>query len=119
MATRIYVGNLPYTADNEQLTQLFSEFGEVVDASVVMDRDSGGSKGFGFVQLSSDDGARNAIAALNGTMLGNRAIRVSEAQPRTERSSGSRSGGGFGRSNGYSESDGRQDRYDHSRTRDW
>ena len=122
MATRIYVGNLPYTADNEQLTQLFSEFGEVVEASVVMDRDSGGSKGFGFVQLSSDDAARNAIAALNGTMLGNRAIRVSEAQPRPERASSSRSGGGFGHSNGYGEFDGRQyrqDRYDHSRTRGW
>jgi cold-inducible RNA-binding protein len=118
MATRIYVGNLPYTADNEQLTQLFSEFGDVVEASVVMDRDSGRSKGFGFVQLSSDDAARKAIAALNGTMLGNRAIRVNEAQPRPERSSGSRSGGGFGH-NSYGEFDGRQDRYDHSRTGGW
>jgi RNA recognition motif-containing protein len=123
MATRIYVGSLPYTTDNEQLAQLFSAFGDVVEASVVIDHDSGRSKGFGFVQMSGDAEAHNAIAALNGTMLGNRSIRVNEAQPRPERSMGSRSGGGFGRSSyyssGYGESDGRQDRYEHSRTRDW
>ena len=123
MATRIYVGNLPYTTDNEQLAQLFSAFGDVVEASVVMDRDSGRSKGFGFVQMSSDDAARNAITALDGTILGNRNIRVNEAQPRAERSTGSRSGGGFGRNNyygsGYGDFDGHQDRYEHSRARDW
>ena len=102
MATRIYVGNLPYSADNQQLTDLFGAFGEVVEASVVMDRDTGQSKGFGFVQMATDDAARNAIQSLNGTMLGNRTIRVNEAQPRPERGSGgggyrSGSGGGYNR----------------------
>ena len=136
MATRVYVGNLPYTADNEQLTQLFSAFGDVVEASVVMDRESGRSKGFGFVQMSSDAAAQAAIAALNGTMLGNRTIRVNEAQPRPERFTAPRSGGGFGSSyTSYSSSsserpyresrsrgelvDARQDRYGRSRDRDW
>jgi RNA recognition motif-containing protein len=123
MATRMYVGNLPYTADNEQLAQLFWTFGEVVEASVVMDRESGRSKGFGFVEMADAAAARAAIASLNGTMLGNRTIRVDEAQPRTERFAGSRSGGGFGRSSDYGSSygefDGRQDRYGRSRTRDW
>ena len=97
MAIRIYVGNLPYSADNEQLTQTFGTFGEVTEATVVTDRDTGQSKGFGFVQMSDDAAARNAIASLNGTTLGDRTIRVSEAQPRPERSGGSRSGGGYGR----------------------
>ena len=132
MATRIYVGNLPYTADNEQLAQLFGAFGDVVEASVVMDRESGRSKGFGFVQMSDDAAARTAIASLDGTTLDNRAIRVNEAQARPERSAGSRSGGGFGRTSSYSggysgrgytsgsgEFDGRQDRYGRTRTRDW
>lgn len=123
MATRIYVGNLPYTTDNEQLAQIFSAFGEVVETSVVMDRESGRSKGFGFVQMSDDAAARSAITSLDGTMLDNRTIRVNEAQPRPERSSGFRSGGGFGRTNSYSgnagEFDGRQDRYGRNRSRDW
>lgn len=114
MATRIYVGNLPYSADNQQLTDLFGAFGEVVEATVVMDRDTGQSKGFGFVQMATDDAARNAIQSLNGTMLGNRTIRVNEAQPRPERGGGGggggyRSGGGYNResqggyrSSGYS-----------------
>lgn len=96
MATRIYVGNLPYSTDNEQLVQIFSAFGEVVEATVVIDRDSGRSKGFGFVQMSDDASARNAIASLNGTMLDNRTIRVNEAQPRPERS-----GGSYGRRNDW------------------
>src|SRR5512146_996575 len=90
MATRIYVGNLPYNTGNEQLAQLLSAFGEVDEATVVMDRDSGQSKGFGFVQMSDDAAARNAIASLNGTTLENRTIRVNEAQPRAERSTGYR-----------------------------
>lgn len=124
MATRIYVGNLPYTIGNEQLAQMFSPYGTVVEASVVMDRDSGQSKGFGFVEMADDTATHNAIAALNGTTLDNRAIRVSEAQPRPERSGGSRSGGGYGggrnSGNGNSnEFDGRQDRYGQSRSRDY
>ena len=94
MATRIYVGNLPYSADDQQLSQLFGAFGEVVESSVVIDRSTNQSKGFGFVQMANDEEARNAIAGLNGTMLGNRTIRVNEAQPRPERTGGSR--GGYG-----------------------
>ena len=90
MSTRIYVGNLPYSATNEQIAQLFTEYGEVSEATVVMDRDSGRSKGFGFVQMDDDAAARTAIGALNGTTLDDRAIRVSEAQARADRSDGSR-----------------------------
>lgn len=95
MATRIYVGNLPYSTDNQQLAQLFSAFGEVLDAAVIMDRATGQSKGFGFVEMSDDAQAHNAIQALNGTMVGNRTIRVNEAQPRAERGGGGY-GGGYG-----------------------
>ena len=90
MSTRIYVGNLPYTATNEQLAQLFAQYGEVSEAIIVMDRDSGRSKGFGFVQMDNDAAARSAIDALNGTSMEDRAIRVSEAQARPERSDGGR-----------------------------
>lgn len=85
MATRIYVGNLPYSATNEQLTNLFSAFGEVSEATIITDRDTGQAKGFGFVQMAQDDAARTAIAQLDGTTLDNRAIRVNEAQARTAR----------------------------------
>ncbi len=93
MGTRIYVGNLPYTTDDAQLHQLFTSYGTVVDARVITDRTTGQSKGFGFVEMSTEDEARNAIAGLNGTMLGNRALRLDEA---AERPSGGRSGGGYG-----------------------
>lgn len=100
MAKRIYVGNLPYTVDNQQLAEIFSEYGQVEEAVVVTDRDSGQSKGFGFVQMSVDAEALNAIAQLNGTQLGNRTLRVNEAQPRTERGGGGYGGGGGGRYSG-------------------
>jgi RNA recognition motif-containing protein len=98
VATRIYVGNLPYTADNEQLAQLFAVFGEVIEAAIIMDRDTGRSKGFGFVQMTNDDEAQKAISSLNGTMFGNRTIRVNEAQPRAERPRG-----GYNDRGGYNE----------------
>lgn len=85
MATRIYVGNLPYSATNEQLTDLFSAFGEVSEATIITDRDTGQAKGFGFVQMAQDDAARSAIAQLDGTALDNRTLRVNEAQARTAR----------------------------------
>lgn len=94
MGTRIYVGNLPYSTDSAQLSQLFGAYGQVVDARVITDRNTGQSKGFGFVEMATEDEARNAIAGLNGTLLGDRALRVDEASERP-------SGGGGGRSGGY------------------
>lgn len=91
MSTRIYVGNLPYTTTDEQLRQLFSQYGEVVDVRVISDRNTGQSKGFGFVEMGSDAATRDAIAQLNGTMLGDRSLRVNEAEARPDRP---RSGGG-------------------------
>jgi RNA recognition motif-containing protein len=93
VGTRIYVGNLPYATDDAQLHQMFAAYGTVVDARVITDRNTGQSKGFGFVEMSTEDEARNAIAGLNGTMLGNRALRLDEA---AERPAGGRSGGGYG-----------------------
>jgi RNA recognition motif-containing protein len=84
MTTRIYVGNLPYSVTNDELAQLFLPYGEVGDVNVVMDRDSGRSKGFGFVDMA-DDAARQAIAALNGQPMGDRTLTVNEARPREDR----------------------------------
>jgi len=86
MAIRVYVGNLPYTFTNDQLSEMFAPFGQIGEASVVMDRDTGQSKGFGFVQMEDDAAARAAIAQLNGQMLEDRALTVNEARPRPERS---------------------------------
>jgi cold-inducible RNA-binding protein len=98
VAKRIYVGNLPYDTDNQQLGELFGQYGQVIEATVITDRDTGQSKGFGFVQMAGDAEALTAIAQLNGAQFGNRTLRVNEAQPRAERSGG----GGGGRSrDGY------------------
>jgi cold-inducible RNA-binding protein len=101
MATRIYVGNLPYSATNETLAQLFSTFGEVTEASVVIDRESGRSKGFGFIQMASESAAHSAISSLDRTALDDRTINVAEARPRAERATDSRSGGGYSRNNNW------------------
>lgn len=85
MSTRIYVGNLPFSATNEQIAHLFAEYGEISEATIIMDRDSGRSKGFAFVQMADDAAARTAIGALNGTTLDDRTIRVNEAQARPDR----------------------------------
>jgi RNA recognition motif-containing protein len=93
MATNLYVGNLPYDVASEELSQLFNQYGEVVSARVITDRDSGRSKGFGFVEMATEEGATAAIAQLNNTVLRNRTITVNEARPREDRpdrSSGSR-----------------------------
>lgn len=86
MATRIYVGHLPDSATNEQLTHLFAAFGDVTEATLVLDRDTGRSKGFGFVEMADGAAAGKAIAELDGSMLDDRAIRVSPAQARADRS---------------------------------
>ena len=89
MGKKIYVGNLPYSVTDSTLEQLFSAYGAVQSAQVIMDRDTGRSKGFGFVEMSSDQEAQAAIAALNGKETDGRTLTVNEARPKE--------GGGGGR----------------------
>ena len=97
MGKRLYVGNLPYDVSSSDLEQLFSAHGQVQSAEVVADRDTGRSKGFGFVEMGSDDEAQAAITALNGQEHGGRALTVNEARPREDRGGGGGGGrGGFG-----------------------
>ncbi len=106
MGSKLYVGNLSYEVTGSDLEQLFSPHGAVQSAEVISDRDTNRSKGFGFVQMSSDEDAQKAISALNGQEQWGRALTVNEAKPREDRSprsGGGRSGGasgnsGFGRS---------------------
>src|SRR5437868_5290948 len=95
MGKRLYVGNLTYGTTDEVLRQLFEAHGTVTSAQVIMDRDTGRSKGFGFVEMASDQEAQAAIAALNGQQVEGRALTVNEARPREERG-GSRGGSGGG-----------------------
>jgi RNA recognition motif-containing protein len=85
MATRIFIGGLPFSVTDDQLLQLFSSYGEVTEATVAVDRSTTRSKGFGFVQMTDDVAAQQAITALDGSTLSNRTITVSLAKPRTER----------------------------------
>ena len=93
----IYVGNLPYSVTEEDLRAAFAEFGEVASANVIMDRMSGQSKGFGFVEMPNDSEAEEAINALNESAFNGRNIKVNQARPRKERFGGG-GGGGGGRS---------------------
>jgi RNA recognition motif-containing protein len=93
MGNKLYVGNLPYTFSDSDMEQAFSAFGSVQSAKIVMDRDSGRSKGFGFVEMSTDVEAKAAIEGMNGHQLGGRGLVVNEArpmEPRTPRFGGSR-----------------------------
>ena len=90
----IYVGNLSYNTTESDLRTAFQAHGEVTSAAVIADRDSGQSKGFGFVEMSDSEGAKAAIAALDGTDFDGRQIKVNEARPKTERSGGGGGGGG-------------------------
>jgi RNA recognition motif-containing protein len=94
----LYVGNLSYGTTDSELRKLFEEYGTVESAQVIVDRDSGRSKGFGFVEMSNGQEAPAAIDALNGQEVGGRALTVNEARPREDR--GGRSGGGGGRGRG-------------------
>ncbi|MFN7904607.1 MAG: RNA recognition motif domain-containing protein [Pseudobdellovibrionaceae bacterium] len=94
MGKKIYVGNLSFSVDSTALSDLFAEFGSVASANVITDRDSGRSKGFGFVEMSTEAEAEAAIAKLNGMEFSGRAMNVSEAKPQAPRDS--RGGGGFG-----------------------
>jgi RNA recognition motif-containing protein len=92
MAKKLYVGNLSYSVDSSE--QLFGQHGQVLSAQIINDRDTGRSKGFGFVEMANDDEATAAIAALNGQQHGGRALTVNEARPREERGPGGGGGGG-------------------------
>jgi len=93
MAKRIYVGGLPYSATEQDLENLFASFGTVTSVTVVTDRYTGQAKGFGFVEMETDDQADAAIRSLNGTQMGGRELTVNEARPREDRP---RNSGGYG-----------------------
>ena len=101
MGRKLYVGNLTYGVTNSDLEKLFEPFGTVESAQVIMDRDTGRSKGFGFVEMGSDQEAQAAIAALSGKEVDGRQLTVNEAKPREDR------GGGGGGRGGYSGGGGR------------
>ena len=109
MGKKIYVGNLSYSVDDQFLASLFAQFGTVESARVVMDRDSGRSKGFAFVEMSDESEARAAIEKLNGTEQSGRAINVSEAKPMAPREN--RGGGGGGGRGGFGGGGGNRSRY--------
>lgn len=96
MGKKLYVGNLSYDVNDADLNQLFAQNGSVTSAQVVMDKMTSRSKGFGFVEMATDEEAQAAIAALNGKDFGGRALKVSEAKPREDRPSGGGGGGGRG-----------------------
>jgi RNA recognition motif-containing protein len=106
MATKLFVGSLSWNTTDDSLREFFAAAGTVTSASVIVDRDSGRSKGFGFVEMSSDDEAKAAIEQLNGKELDGRAIAVSEARPREDRprsfGGGGGGNGGGNRDHGYS-----------------
>jgi RNA recognition motif-containing protein len=94
VGTKLYVGSLPYSTTEQQLSELFSPHGSVTSAKVITDRYTGQSRGFGFVEMSTGEEAQKAIAALNGAALGGRTLVVNEARPQEKRSFGGGGGGG-------------------------
>ncbi|MBX3084131.1 MAG: RNA-binding protein [Anaerolineae bacterium] len=108
MAKKLYVGNLAYSTTEEQVRDLFSQAGEVDSVALITDRETGRAKGFGFVEMNTEEGSQEAIKRFNGYTLDNRTLTVNEARPREERSGGfgggnrregGRSNGGFGGGN--------------------
>jgi RNA recognition motif-containing protein len=98
MSKKLYVGNLPFSVTQEQLKEMFSSYGEITEATLVIDKYSGRSRGFGFVTLADDAAADKAIAEMNGKDLEGRALKVSEAKPMESRGGGGggHGGGGYG-----------------------
>jgi cold-inducible RNA-binding protein len=101
MAKKIYVGNLSFSVTDDELQQAFASFGNVLSARVVMDKMSGRSKGFGFVEIEQDSGADEAVSKMDGQTIAGRPVRVSEAKPQEDRPRGPRregggAGGGYG-----------------------
>jgi len=110
----IFVGNLSFNTNEDELRQLFEPFGQVDRVSIMTDRDTGRSRGFGFVEMASNEDGEKAITALNGSSVGGRTVNVNEARPKTERTGGG--GGGGGRDRGErggrgGGGGGRRDRY--------
>jgi hypothetical protein len=96
MGNKLYVGNLPYQVRDSDLEQAFSQFGQVTSAKVMMERETGRSKGFGFVEMGSDAEAQAAISGMNGQSMGGRSVVVNEARPMEQRPRGFGGGGGGG-----------------------
>lgn len=103
MTSRLYVGNLAYSTTDEGLRSFFAAAGEVKSAEIVLERGSGRSKGFGFVEMATDEGAQNAITTLNGKLLDQRPIRIDFAKPKEERP---RSVGGYAQERAHRQSGG-------------
>src|SRR3989338_1207994 len=104
MGTKLYVGGLPYSTTEQQLSELFAPQGSVTSAKVITDKFTGQSRGFGFVEMATGEEAKKAISALNGTQMDGRTITVNEAKPQEKRSGG---GGGYGGGGGGGERGGR------------
>lgn len=100
MTKKLYVGNLPYKTTDSDLRDLFSQVGEIAEVTVITDRETGRSKGFGFVEMATEEGAQEAIKRFNGFQMENRPLTVNEARPREDRTGGGGGGGGFRRGNG-------------------
>ena len=96
MGRKLYVGNLPYETNEQDLQELFAQAGAVESVTVMRDRDTGRARGFGFVEMSSDDDAQNAITKLNDQQFGGRRLTVNEARPQVPRSGGGGGGGSYG-----------------------
>lgn len=111
MAKKLYVGNLSYTATEDDLKEVFGKIGEVLSAKIITDSATGRSKGFGFVEMASDEDADKAISSLNGTTLMDRALTVNEARPQRERG-GFGGGGGRGGRGGSGGGGGGRKQYD-------
>ncbi|HWG96703.1 MAG TPA: RNA-binding protein [Nitrospira sp.] len=111
MGSKIYVGGLPYSATEQQLSDLFAAHGAVASARIITDKFTGQSRGFGFVEMSSDSEAQAAITALNGSEMGGRTLTVNEARPQEPRTGGGGGRGGFGGGGGRSGGGGKRDRW--------
>ena len=111
MGSKIYVGGLPYSATEQQLSDLFAAHGSVASARIITDKFTGQSRGFGFVEMSADAEAQAAITALNGSVMGGRTLTVNEARPQEPRTGGGGGRGGFGGGGARAGSGGKRDRW--------
>src|SRR5215204_5974444 len=102
MSTKLYVGNLSFHTSNQDLEQMFGKVGTVLSSNIIEDRETGRSRGFAFVEMSSSEEAQNAIASINGTEVDGRQLLVNEAKPREDRGNGGGGRGGYGGGGGRS-----------------